>query len=441
MKRLFLSLALVLSVVSAYGKIDTKEKIQRDVESKREACENPRTGKNPATWIAYAESLINAYEAPQGLAWLGMSQKEFSSFLGYKTNNKERVDFGEYTYEVLTYKDCKYYFNSEGKLEMIIPTVAYVEDALDKALEAYSRSYSLGVNKSTQKKIAAGIEKISDEYATEGYNMYTIGEYAVASVKFEKSAKASETEPFASSDGGQMYYDAALNAQISKDIERALELYTKCLDLRYYDDGFVFGKLGECYNILGNTDKALEIWEQGFKMFPENQGILIGMINFYMEHPEGDLKANKLLALLDKVIANEPNTASHYLVKGEVLLKIGAPDNEVEAAFNKSVEVDPEYVMGYASYGQALYGKAVEIIEQANDSSDDEYDALVRKMDALLLKAAEYFEKAFKISKDEEIRVWVAEYLMNIYGHFKEDGKKYQDAYDKYNRIVEESKK
>lgn len=440
MKRLFLSLALVTVVVTAYGKIDVK-KIQRDVESKREACENPIKGKNPATWIAYAESLINAYEAPQGLAWLGMSQKEFSSFLGYKTNNKERVDFGEYTYEVLTYKDCKYYFNSEGKLEMIIPTVAYVEDALDKALEAYSRSYSLGVNKSTQKKIAAGIEKISDEYATEGYNMYTIGEYAVASVKFEKSAKASETEPFASSDGGQMYYDAALNAQISKDIERALELYTKCLDLRYYDDGFVFGKLGECYNILGNTDKALEIWEQGFKMFPENQGILIGMINFYMEHPEGDLKANKLLALLDKVIANEPNTASHYLVKGEVLLKIGAPDNEVEAAFNKSVEVDPEYVMGYASYGQALYGKAVEINEQANDSSDDEYDALVRKMDALLLKAAEYFEKAFKISKDEEIRVWVAEYLMNIYGHFKEDGKKYQDAYDKYNRIVEESKK
>ena len=441
MKRLFLSLALVTVVVTAYGEIDTNEKIQRDVESKREACENPRTGNKPSTWIAYAESLINAYKAPQGLAWLGMSQKEFSRYLGYETNNKERVDFGKYKYEVLTYPNCKYYFNSEGILEMIIPTVAYVEDALDKALEAYSRAYSLGVDKSTQKKIAAGIEKISDEYATEGYDMYTIGEYAVASVKFEKSAKASETAPFASSDGGQMYYNAAFTAHISKDIERALELYTKCLDLRYYDDGLVFGKLGECYNILGNTDKALKIWEQGFILFPKNQDILIGMINFYMENPEGDLKANKLLALLDKVIANEPNTASLYLVKGEVLLKIGAPDNEVEAAFNKSVEVDPEYVMGYASYGQALYGKAVEISEQANDSSDDEYDALVRKMDALLLKAAEYFEKAFKISKDEETRVWVAEYLMNIYGRFKEDGEKYQDGYDKYNRIVEESKK
>lgn len=440
MKRLFLSLALVTVVVTAYGKIDVK-KIQRDVESNREACENPIKGKNPATWIAYAESLVEAHYAPQGFAYPGMSQNELSGIFGYETNNKERVDFGEYTYEVLTYKDCKYYFNSEGKLAMIIPTVAYVEDALDKALEAYSRSYSLGVNKSTQKKIAAGIEKISDEYATEGYNMYTIGEYAVASVKFEKSAKASETEPFASSDGGQMYYNAAFMAQISKDIERALELYTKCLDLRYYDDGLVFGKLGECYNILGNTDKALEIWEQGFKMFPENQGILIGMINFYMEHPEGDLKANKLLALLDKVIANEPNTASLYFVKGEVLLKIGAPDNEVEAAFYKCAEVNPEYEMGYIGYGQALYDKAIIIIEQANDSSDDEYAALIRKMDALLLKAAENFEKAFEISKDEEIRVGVAEYLMNIYGRFKEDGKKYQDGYDKYNRIVEESKK
>lgn len=441
MKKFFLSLALAVVAVTAYGEIDTNEKIQRDVESKREACENPRTGNKPSTWIAYAESLINAYKAPQGLAWLGMSQKEFSRYLGYETNNKERVDFGENTYEVLTYPNCKYYFNSEGILAMIIPTIEYVEDALDKALEAYSRAYSLGVDKSTQKKIAAGIEKISDEYATEGYNMYTIGEYAVASVKFEKSAKTSATEPFASSDGGQMYYNAAFMALISKDIERALELYTKCLDLRFYQDGEVFGQLGECYNILGNTDKALKIWEQGFKLFPKNQGILIGMIKFYMENPEGDLKANKLLALLDKVIADEPTNASLYYVKGNTLVKFGAPDAEVEAAYNKCAEVNPEYEYGYIGYGQYLYDKAIKISEQANDSSDDGYAALIRKMDALLLKAAEYFEKAFKISKDEEIRVGVAEYLMNIYGRFKEDGEKYQDAYDKYNRIVEESKK
>ncbi len=438
MKRLFLSLALVTVVVTAYGMTDTKEKIQRDVESNREACENPIQGKNPATWIAYAESLVEAHYAAQGFAYPGMSQNELSGIFGHETNNKERVDFGENTYEVLTYPNCKYYFDAEGKLAMIIPTVAYVENALDKALEAYSRAYSLGVDKSTQKKIAAGIEKISDEYETEGYNMYTIGEYAAASTKFEKAAKASETEPFASSDRGWMYYNAAFIAQISKDIEMALELYTKCLDLRYYQDGEVFGKLGECYNILGDTDKALKIWEQGFKLFPKNQGILAGMINFYMENPERDLKANKRLALLDKAIADEPTNASLYYVKGNVLLELGTPDTEVEATYNKCGEVNPEYEFGYIGNALMLYNQALKIQEQANDSSDD---ALVRKMDALLLKATEYFEKAFKISKDEEIRVGLAEYLRVIYGRFKEDGKKYQDAYDKYNRIVEESKK
>lgn len=167
MKRLFLSLVLSAVVVTAYGKIDVK-KIQRDVESKREACENPRKGKNPATWIAYAESLMEAHYAAQGFAYLGMSQNELSGIFGYETNNKERVDFGENTYEVLTYPNCKYYFDAEGKLAMIIPTVAYVENALDKALEAYSQAYSLGVDEETRKNITLGIEKISEEYATEG---------------------------------------------------------------------------------------------------------------------------------------------------------------------------------------------------------------------------------------------------------------------------------
>lgn len=439
MKRLFLSLVLSAVVVTAYGKIDVK-KLQRDVESKREACENPRKGKNPATWIAYAESLVEAHYAPQGSAYLGMSQNELSGIFGYETNNKERVDFGENTYEVLTYPNCKYYFDSEGKLAMMIPTVAYVEDALDKALEAYSQAYSLGVDEETRKNITLGIEKISEEYATEGVTLYSIGEHSAASVKFEKSAKASETEPFASPDG-LMYNNAAILAREANEIERAIALLTKCLDLRFYNDGEVFASLGLCYYTLGDTDKELEIYEQGLKLFPKNQSVLIGLLNFYLTNLEGTDGANKIWPILSIALANEPNNASLYYVKGNTLVKFGAPDAEVEAAYNKCAEVNPEYEYGYIGYGQYLYDKAIKISEQANDSSDDGYAALIRKMDALLLKAAENFEKAIKITKGDNIKDGLAEYLRNIYGHFKEDGKKYQDAYDKYNRIVEESKK
>ena len=52
------------------------------------------------------------------------------------------------------------------------------------------------------------------------------------------------------------------------------------------------------------------------------------------------------------------------------------------------------------------------------------------------MNALEPFEKAFAISKDDTIKVSIAEYLKNIYYRFSTKGGEYEAGYNKYNQIV-----
>ena len=54
----------------------------------------------------------------------------------------------------------------------------------------------------------------------------------------------------------------------------------------------------------------------------------------------------------------------------------------------------------------------------------------------MLENALEPFEKAYEMSKDESLKVNIAEYLKNIYYRFYSKGEQYEAGYNKYNAIV-----
>ena len=62
---------------------------------------------------------------------------------------------------------------------------------------------------------------------------------------------------------------------------------------------------------------------------------------------------------------------------------------------------------------------------------------LIEEFEAALMNAIEPFEKAFNITKDNQIKVSIAEYLKNIYYRFRDKGTQYEEGYNKYSTIVE----
>ena len=179
---------------------------------------------------------------------------------------------------------------------------------------------------------------------------------------------------------------------------------------------------------------SVKVLEDGFVKFPQSQSILIGLINFYLTDENSD--TNRLFELLDVAKKNEPNNASLYYVEGNINKQLGKVEEAV-AAYNKCAEINPEYEFGFIGAGILHYEEAIKLQEKAQTEFDDaKYNALIEQFDAALADAIEPFEKAYEISKDESIKVNVAEYLKNIYYHFITKGDEYKAKYDFYNDIV-----
>ena len=434
MKRILIALAVLLSVQVADAQTKSPEAARKAVESAEAASKDAKKATKVATWMKLASSYMDAYNAPAGSVWLGASKAELQLIMGNdKPISTEAVVLGGDELIKETYSNKEFYFSPAGQLVLINVTQPVVEDALGGALEAYKKAYEVDVKQSKTKDIVTGLSIVAQKYLDEGMNSYTFGDLVKASQLFEKAVETSATAPLSKVDTTALY-NAGYTAWAVKDYERAKNFFEKCLAAEYYyEGGEVYAKLGDVYTNLGDAKKGAEILEQGFVKFPQSQSILIGLINYYMTSGEN---ADRLFVLIDEAKKNEPNNASLYYVEGNIYKELKNYDKAIES-YLKCAEINPEYEFGFIGAGILYYERAVELSEQASNEFDDaKYNALVEQFEKALLDALEPFEKAYAVTKDNNLKVSIAEYLKNIYYRNISKGAEYEAAYNKYNEVV-----
>ena len=434
MKRILIALAVLLSVQVADAQTKTPEAAKKAVESAEVAAANPKKAAKLATWTKLASAYMDAYSAPAGAAWLGASKQELQILMGnQKPISTENVVVAGDQLGKEVYADKEFYYNVNGQLAIINVTKPVVEDVLAKAAEAYKKAGELDVKGSKSKDIMAGLANVASKYIDDGMNCYQFGDLAKASQLFEKAANVSAIAPLSKVDTTALY-NAAYTAWAGKDYERAKNFFEKCLDANYYyEGGEVFAKLGDVYTNLGDAKKGAEILEKGFVKFPQSQSILIGLINYYMTSGED---TDRLFTLIDEAKKNEPDNASLYYVEGNIYKELKNVEKAVESYY-KCAEINPEYEFGYIGAGILYYELAIELQEKASNEYDDKkYNELVGQLEQALKNALDPFEKAYAVSKDDQLKVSVAEYLKNIYYRFYSNGPEYEAGYKKYDEVV-----
>ncbi|MBE6242198.1 MAG: tetratricopeptide repeat protein [Bacteroidales bacterium] len=434
MKRILIALAVLLSVQVADAQTKSPEAAKKAVESAEAASKDAKKAAKVATWTKLASAYMDAYNAPAGNVWLGASKQELQLLMGNdKPISTEEVVLGGDQLVKEVYSNKEFYFSPAGQLVLINVTKPVVENALAGALDAYKKAYEVDVKQSKTKDIVAGLSSIAQKYLDEGMNSYTFGNLEEASALFEKAAEASATAPLSKVDTTALY-NAGYTAWAVKNYERAKNFFEKCLDAGYYyEGGEVYAKLGDVYTNLGDAKKGAEILEQGFVKFPQSQSILIGLINYYIS--SGD-NADRLFVLIDEAKKNEPNNASLYYVEGNIYKELKNIDKAIESYY-KCAEINPEYEFGFIGAGILYYEQAIELQEKAsNELDDNKYNALVVEFEQALKNALEPFEKAYAVSKDNSLKVNIAEYLKNIYYRFSSNGPEYEAGYKKYDEVV-----
>lgn len=433
MKRIFIALAVILTVQMADAQVKSAEDAKKAVESAIVASENPKKAVKPATWIKLASAYENAYNSAVGSGWLNANKQDLVFIMGnVKPSSTENVTLAGQQYTKEVYGSMNYYFNPQGLLSAIEITKPVYEDALDQAVAAYLKAEETDLNGKKAKDIDAGMKRVAGYYLDRGISAYTLGDLAAASIFFEKAADTEAAAPESVIDT-MAVYNAGFTAWAGKDYERALPFFNRCIEMGYTDDGEVYAKLGDVHMNLADSTAAVTVLEDGFAAFPQCNSIVIGLINYYIG--SGD-DPNKLFDLLDQAKALDPQNASLYYVEGDIHKKLGNTE-AAAAAYKKAAEVNPNYEFSYIGLGILYYDKAVELQDAAAKELDDaKYMELLDEFETTLMSAIEPFETAFNLTKDNQIKVSLAEYLKNIYFRFRDKSPEYAENYEKYNSIV-----
>ena len=432
MKKIFLVLALAatLQAASAQDQVKSVSAAKSAVEKAAAAAENSKQNTKFATWLKYGQALLDAKAAPAGSAWLGMGQQEAALLGGgEKPLSEEQVTVNGQPYLKQAYATKNYYFGQNGQLALIEVTKPIVEDALPKALDAFKKAYELDAKKSKTADIANGIKTVSEKYIDDAYTAYTMGDNAKASEMFEAAFNAAGTAPYSQLDTNSLY-NAAFTAFACSNNARAKSLFNKCIELGYAgEEGDAYAKLASIAEAEGNSELSKDYLEKGFSAYPQSQGILVGLINYYVNSGEN---TGRLFELLDGAKKNEPNNASLYYVEGNIHEKLGE-SAEAVASYLKCSEINPDYEFGYVGLGVHYYNAAVDLQEKASQEMDDnKYNAYMEEFETALKACIAPFEKAYEITKSDETKTGIAEYLKNACFRFRTESQEYMDKYNKY---------
>ncbi len=430
-------MAAAITVSAAAQTLSKKEQdLLKYAEKLENSLQNPKKAGTWEPWFKLSQAYYDIYAYPTADVYQNAQQFEVRLLTkGKQYTTEERVCRGE-TYTVDCYADKDLYYDANGVLQFWLVKKPLMEDALARSLDALQKAYKLDEYAYKNKKYPETAEKIHTAYHNTGLFYYMAGDQATAEEFFEKAYHSTENPILNRVDTIGVYY-TALMARDNGKIDKAIELFKKDLDAGYSAKGEVYAALADLYREKGEMENFKETLEKGFSAFPENQQILVGLINYNLD-TNGD--SSKLFELIHQAQANEPNNASLYYVEGDINKKLGNKEAALEL-FQKSYDIDNTYLFGIVNKGIIYYDEALEYQEKANAELDDaKYEALLGEVNNSLRKAIEPFEQSYELAAgDRELQVAIAEYLKNIYFRFRMESDEYMAAYEKYNTIYKES--
>lgn len=214
---------------------------------------------------------------------------------------------------------------------------------------------------------------------------------------------------------GEIRYNQALAAWQNEDFDKALNSFMKAKNLGYNKKNLYDYAIAVASNAK-NEDAVYELAKEAQALYGKEDPNYVGyMINRYLQNKQFD----EAFAIIDEAIANNPETAQYYVVKGILLSENGKKD-EAKAMYKKALELDAYNSMALYQYGRALCEDAYALGEVAPTSPKESQEFFDNKIKPLFLEAAEYLENAYNVDNNNTDAL---RYLENVYYNLNDEAK------------------
>lgn len=422
MKRLCLIMMLAVSALLLKGQgtapvnIINYKALENKLSKSNEAILNTKKNIDPKTWLSRGDLFLEAYNINLQYLRRGMSANEVKIMFGQPNQVQNRTE-GQKTLEEYIYDRVTIVLDA-GLVDSWEETKKIHENPLPEAFKAYEKAFELDVANKLSDKIKEGFVKLKLFYENEGIISYNNKSYQEAYSNFNNILKINELPIMAGVIDTMVFYSAGRAAKESGNLETAVQLFNKTLELNY-NDPFVYIFLNECYRDMGDTVMSLETLQKGFKKNPENQPILIELINFYLIRGESEAA----LEYLSLARREDPQNTSFIFAEGTIFDKLGRSDEAIEA-YKACLEIDPQYFNAQFNLSVVYYNRAVKIIEEAQEIKDDAiYEQKMKDAETEFQNAVPYMESA-KENSPEENKCEVLGTLKTLYYRVKLEDKR-----------------
>lgn len=240
-------------------------------------------------------------------------------------------------------------------------------------------------------------------------------------------------------------YNAGVAAHKAGNVDEAIEYYKKSMELGY-EANRIYAMLASIY--LGRSreakeagdsitakaiqEEAVKYLQEGHKLFPNDEYMLIELINYYLM---GDTPA-KAEEFLDAAIRLEPNKPDYYRAKGQLYEKINQPD-KAEQMYIKTLELKPDDFFAQYNLGNIQLNRVIEAHKIVMDIVDvKEYNAELAKIMDQYEAVVPYFERALELQpNDKNTLVTLKELYYRLQASKKQYESKYNDTMSKINNL------
>lgn len=289
-----------------------------------------------------------------------------------------------------------------------------VENPIEEAYKSYQKAIELNAKGGTPALkikvlgfMTTLINSASEAFEKEDFNKST--DY------FEKVLAIEETPMFKTDTpiDTAIMYNAGLAALNAKQYDKAIKYFTDCAKYGY-NGGSSYSQVISAYQMKGDTATSVNIMKEAFDKYPEDQSILVQLINYYITTG----KPEDAINYLDRAIEKENNNPSFYVAKGVALDKLGRQDEAI-AQYIKATEVKTDYADAYYNIGVIYFNRGVKQFDVANavpTSDQARFEAEKAKSDAEFTKAVPYLEKAVEYNPND---TYIKEQLKNLYYRLK----------------------
>ena len=267
-------------------------------------------------------------------------------------------------------------------------------EATQKAIDSYRKAMEFDVKGRYTEEVKQSIVAMYNAGLQLGVDAYQAKDYEKAIKYFQANGQLYDIIGVVDTMG---IYNSALAADLGGITDVAVENYVKCAEMGYETE--------YCYNksivILSENekyDKAIEVSKAARLAVPGSQAIIIAQLNVYLKadkYEEAELE-------LEQAAKQSPDDANMWFALGVVKENLKKSDEAV-AAYQKSLEVDPDFFNSNMNLAILYFGEASAMINAANDIPVNEIEKYEKaKSDAMevLKLSLPYFEKAYSLKPE-----------------------------------------